>query len=96
MNAKLILAMGMVLGFCTVQAQKINIPKAFANAATQTNVLLGEIANDTAAKTKNQVSPRTVEKGKLVMVRSGDWTSGFFAGELWYLYEFTKTLNGWS
>ena len=44
MKAKLILAMGMVLGFCTVQAQKVNIPKAFANAAKQTNVLLGEIS----------------------------------------------------
>jgi unsaturated chondroitin disaccharide hydrolase len=93
MKKKLILAMGMVLGFCTVQAQKVNVPKAFANAAKQTDILLGEITKDTAAKAKNQVSPRTVEKGKLVMVKSGDWTSGFFAGELWYLYEFTKDLK---
>ncbi|RYG29000.1 MAG: glucuronyl hydrolase, partial [Chitinophagaceae bacterium] len=37
----------------------------------------------------NLVSPRTVEDGKLKLVASGDWTSGFFPGELWYLYEYT-------
>ena len=37
------------------------------------------------------VSPRSIdEKGKLIMVPSRDWTSGFFPGELWYMYEFTK------
>lgn len=35
------------------------------------------------------VSPRTIEDGKLVMVPSRDWTSGFFPGELWYMYEYT-------
>ncbi|MDR2915646.1 MAG: glycoside hydrolase family 88 protein [Tannerella sp.] len=37
------------------------------------------------------VSPRTIDKdGKLEPVASRDWTSGFFPGELWYMYEYTK------
>ena len=36
-------------------------------------------------------SPRNVEPdGTLHMVISRDWTSGFFPGELWYMYEYTK------
>jgi hypothetical protein len=31
--------------------------------------------------------PRTFEKGELKLVRPADWTSGFFPGSLWYLYE---------
>ena len=33
------------------------------------------------------VSPRTADKGQLKLVKSRDWTSGFFPGELWYLYQ---------
>jgi unsaturated chondroitin disaccharide hydrolase len=33
--------------------------------------------------------PRTVEKGEIKMVRASDWTSGFFPGSLWYLFEAT-------
>ncbi len=34
------------------------------------------------------VSPRTINKdGSLMVVPGGDWTSGFFAGTLWYMYE---------
>lgn len=33
--------------------------------------------------------PRTVEDGQLRMVGVKDWTSGFFAGSLWYLAEAT-------
>ncbi len=37
------------------------------------------------------VSPRSIdEQGKLILVPSRDWTSGFFPGELWYMYEYTK------
>lgn len=36
------------------------------------------------------VSPRTIVDGKLEMVASGDWTSGFFPGSLWYMYEYTQ------
>lgn len=90
MKMKLILATWMSLGICMAKAQKVNISKAFDDAAKQTEILLEAIQHDTAAMRKNLVSPRTVEKGKLVMVKSGDWTSGFFAAELWYFYEYTK------
>jgi len=37
------------------------------------------------------VSPRSIEEtGELALVPSRDWTSGFFPGELWYMYEYTK------
>ncbi len=32
---------------------------------------------------------RTDQEGKLVMTKMNDWTSGFFPGTLWYLYELT-------
>lgn len=38
----------------------------------------------------NQI-PRTINKdGSLITVGVYDWTSGFFAGNLWYMYELTK------
>ena len=33
--------------------------------------------------------PRTYEHGKVVLVKPKDWTSGFFPGSLWYLFELT-------
>lgn len=37
------------------------------------------------------VSPRTIgDDGSFKMVASKDWTSGFFPGELWYMYEYTQ------
>ena len=36
-------------------------------------------------------NPRSLESdGSLIMVPSKDWCSGFFPGELWYMYEYTK------
>jgi poly(beta-D-mannuronate) lyase len=34
-------------------------------------------------------NPRTFEHGKVQLVTERDWTSGFFPGSLWYLYELT-------
>lgn len=42
-----------------------------------------------AAKDSNLVSPRTIEDGELKLVRSRDWTSGFFPGNLWMMLELT-------
>jgi len=33
--------------------------------------------------------PRTFEHGKIMLVNERDWTSGFFPGSLWYMYELT-------
>ena len=78
----------LIAGFTTVFSQKINIPKIIADAEAQTKVMLDEIpkakGNNTAL-----VSPQTIRDGQLKLVASNGWTSGFFPGELWYLYEFT-------
>jgi rhamnogalacturonyl hydrolase YesR len=34
-------------------------------------------------------NPRTAENGVLRQVKSRDWTSGFYPGCLWYIYEYT-------
>jgi unsaturated chondroitin disaccharide hydrolase len=34
--------------------------------------------------------PRTSKNNKVKCVRTSDWTSGFFSGGLWYIYEYSK------
>jgi unsaturated chondroitin disaccharide hydrolase len=76
-------------------AQKLNVKKAFDKAALQTQVMLGEVEKAKHSSGKaGLVSPRTIEHGKLKLVASKDWTSGFFPGVLWFLYEYTKQ-PGW-
>lgn len=77
----------------TVAAQNLQLPAVFRDAEKQTDVMLQEIP---AAKTVRPelASPRTLDSGRLKMVASRDWTSGFFPGELWLLYEYTGK-NEW-
>src|SRR4029450_11266909 len=83
-----IMAFAMLLLIVTVQGQNVQLPKVFSDAERQTHLMLQEIAK---AKSTNAelVSPRTLDKGELKLVASRDWTSGFFPGELWVLYEYT-------
>lgn len=64
--------------------------KGFAFAAKQTELMLKEVAEAKKAAKPELVSPRSLEKGELVLVPSKDWCSGFFPGELWFLYQYTK------
>ena len=82
------LMIGFFLVSFFVRAQKIDVPRLFSDAEKQTSLMLQNIP--AAKKDKpGLVSPRTIEKGELKLVPSRDWTSGFFPGQLWMLYEFT-------
>lgn len=71
--------------------------KIFRDAESQTKLMLQEVqksksaAADLSSKKKPDLcSPRTLDaKGNLVLVAAKDWTSGFFPGTLWFLYEYT-------
>lgn len=76
------------LASSTINAQSFNkkVTEQFTYSLTQ-------IAE---AKKRNPkvISPRSMRADTLFMVPSKDWTSGFYAGNLWYTYELTKD-NFW-
>ena len=58
------------------------VPETVAFAAAQYARMLAQLPNATSY-------PRTWNGTKVVFARAADWTSGFFPGSLWYLYEAT-------
>ena len=74
-----------------VSAQSVSIKKTAEDnlnfAVKQYKLMLINI--DTTKK-----FPRSASNGTINLVTSDDWTSGFFPGSLWYLYEYTKD-NFW-
>lgn len=67
-----------------------------AKAQEEVDVLKGveaqaEIFYGEAVKKRDEkkIFPRTFDGDSIRLVNSNDWTSGFFPGILWYLYEFT-------
>ncbi|HET8829915.1 MAG TPA: glycoside hydrolase family 88 protein, partial [Pelobium sp.] len=77
----------LMVGCFTTYAQKTNVKKEFRFAESQINLMLSETEKLPAGTDK--VSPRTLVNGELKTVIPQDWTSGFFPGVLWYLYEYT-------
>ncbi|WP_224994794.1 glycoside hydrolase family 88 protein [Cesiribacter sp. SM1] len=68
--------------------QSKSTDKRFAQAQQQTRLMLREIEKAKHQEAGAVVSPRTLSaSGELELVATKDWTSGFFPGSLWYLYE---------
>lgn len=70
-----------------------DVDDAFAKASQSFRYAINRV-NEEKRKPDNavmrKVSPRTVNSdGSLALVHPHDWTSGFFPGELWMIYEFT-------
>lgn len=98
MKHSLIICSLAFISFFSCKNQQNNedvVKKDFDFAASQLSFAMTEVdkalAEDTTAARKMLVSPRTIEPdGKLKLVASRDWCSGFFPGSLWYMYEYTK------
>lgn len=88
-----------LLQSCNTENPRNIISENFDFAAQQLLYAVGltdeVVNNDTRDSLRKAnrplVSPRTMdEDGSLIMVSAYDWTSGFFPGELWFMYEYTK------
>ncbi len=70
--------------FDRTEALRAMVPNVFAAAAEQYRGLLQRLEG---AQDK---FPRRWENNALVTVDPKEWTSGFFPGSLWYLFEYTR------
>ncbi|MEO6613265.1 MAG: glycoside hydrolase family 88 protein [Chitinophagaceae bacterium] len=69
-------------------AQPVKLKKIMGEAGQQEELML--LSLPAAGKSSTDpVLPRSLQDGELKVVSSRDWTSGFFPGILWYLYEYT-------
>jgi len=54
------------------------------------NILIVQSEEPLTANGQRKIVPRNIDKdGSLSVVPGGDWTSGFYPGVLWYMYELT-------
>ncbi len=86
------IAPAFVLGLLSFHARAEETPKelllndSIAKASLQYTFMLDDLHG-------TKLLPRTYVSNKRIMVKENDWTSGFFPGSLWLLYELTKQEN---
>ncbi|WP_340110681.1 glycoside hydrolase family 88 protein [Maribellus mangrovi] len=83
----LLFILALVMGCTSVQKEQQT--KLIDTCGKQLKFLVSG-ADQLSENHPNLTSPRTVAKsGDPKLVASSDWTSGFFPGELWYMYQLT-------
>ncbi|MDR1526728.1 MAG: glycoside hydrolase family 88 protein [Dysgonamonadaceae bacterium] len=94
MHSKFVLFLSVLVftGCNSLRSQQENIVrKDFDFASKQLLVAVSEVEKAKQNAIPGKVSPRTLNAdGGLQLVASRDWTSGFFPGSLWYMYEYTN------
>jgi len=84
---KKLLLIGLACLTYIARAQEVDVGEVVRASEKQVGLLLEETHRLDDAE---RVSPRTIDPdGRLLLVPPSDWTSGFFPGVLWQLYEFT-------
>jgi len=68
---------------CESQNSKIDVDETMTIVQQQYSNMLEEIDGE-------DLLPRSAENGKIRLVKPRDWTSGFFPGTMWYMYEYSK------
>jgi rhamnogalacturonyl hydrolase YesR len=63
-----------------------DVKKTLSAAEKQVGVLYNETI---AVRKERKIFPRALDKDTIKMVPSGDWTSGFWPGILWFMFEST-------
>ncbi len=91
-NILLLLFVLSVIGCASNKGQRTDVVKEdFDFASKQLLIAVDEAEKAKNHETPDKFSPRTIEPdGSLRLVAARDWTSGFFPGSLWYMYEYSK------
>ncbi|WP_321288732.1 glycoside hydrolase family 88 protein [uncultured Sunxiuqinia sp.] len=76
---------------CSTEEQQPNLNKLVHSNLEFAEKQLATIL-DTISSSK--LNPRSLDNGHLRLVKPSDWTSGFFPGNLWYMYEYSRD-NKW-
>jgi rhamnogalacturonyl hydrolase YesR len=85
---KLFVVLLLFMGIACTQQSKNESKTDLLSIVTQQMQYAVQLANQ--VKDSVFVAPRNIENGKLKLVKARDWTSGFFAGNLWMVYELTN------
>ncbi|MBL4678559.1 MAG: glycoside hydrolase family 88 protein [Mucilaginibacter sp.] len=73
---------------CTTSFAQSDYKMVFPFAAHQADVMLKETEAAKASAKPNELIPRNLQSnGDLHLINTADWCSGFFPGNLWFLYE---------
>ena len=76
--------------FVLTYEKPTKLDNAMANADEQLHYALKCTSEDRKTAKGNKVNPRSIDTdGKLVLVGPKDWCSGFFAGTLWQMYQYS-------
>ena len=85
-----LLVLSFILGACSGPENGIDLDAIGKQLLLLDEHTMQELATDPETPGGAvKLMPRTIEGGELKVVPGGDWTSGFFPGTLWYMYELT-------
>ncbi|QMU26764.1 InlB B-repeat-containing protein [Adhaeribacter radiodurans] len=90
MNYKLTWFLLFFISSVTAKAQ-IDITQAITHAQNQTKLIIQEVGQAQTPTQPDLLLPRSLTStNELKLIPAKDWTSGFFPGNLWFLYEYTQ------